>query len=77
MYLPKGSPRLNTVEECLDRGKRMLPVSGYCKTFSDMRRAVFTHYRTARSNLELLKYANRKIELVYELISAVGALKRA
>jgi len=63
LYFPKGSPHLNAVEECWNQGKRMLLVSEYYRTFSDMRRAVSTYYRTARFNLELLKYANRKIEL--------------
>ena len=64
LYFPKGSPHLNAVEECWNQDKRMLLVSEYHKTFSDMRHAASTYYRTiTRFNLELLKYANRKIEL--------------
>ena len=40
MYFPKGPPHLNAVEECWNQGKRMLLVSEYYRTFSDMRRAV-------------------------------------
>ena len=40
LYFLKGSPHLNAVEECWNRGKRMPPVSEYYKTFSDMRHAV-------------------------------------
>ena len=64
LYFPKSSPHLNAVEECWHQGKRVLLVSEYYRTFSDMCRAVSTYYRTARFNLELLKYANRKTELV-------------
>ena len=64
LYLPKGSPHLNAVEECWNQGKRMLLVSEYYRTFSDMCSAISTYYRTARFNLELLKYANRKTKLV-------------
>ena len=64
LYFPKGSPHLNAVEECWHQGKQILLVSEYYRTFSDMCRAVSTYYRTARFNLELLKYANRKTELV-------------
>ena len=63
LYLPKRSPHLNAVEECWNQGKRSLLIFEYYRTFSDMCRAVSTYYRTARFNLELLKYANRKIEL--------------
>ena len=62
-YLLKGSPHLNVAEECWHQGKRILLVSEYYGTFSDMCRTVSTYYRTARSHPELLKYANRKTEL--------------
>ena len=60
IYLPRGSPYLNAMEECWHQGKRTLLVSEYYKTFSDMCRAVSMYYRTARFKLELLKFANRK-----------------
>ena len=65
MYLPKGSPYLNAVEECWRQGKRRLLVSKYYRTFSDMYMAISTYYRTARFNLELIKYVNKKTELIY------------
>ena len=64
LYFPKDSPHLNAVEEYWHQGKRILLVSEYYKTFSDMRRAASTYYRTTRFNLELLKYANGNAELV-------------
>ena len=35
IYLPKGSPYLNTVEECWRQGKQVLLVSEYYRTFAD------------------------------------------
>lgn len=64
LYFPKDSSHLNAVEECWHQGKRILLVSEYYKTFSDMCRAASTYYRTTRFNLELLKYANGNAELV-------------
>ena len=63
IYLPKGSPYLNAVEECWHQGKRNLLVSEYYKTFLDMHRAISQYYRTARFNLDLIKYFSRKAEL--------------
>ncbi len=60
IYLPKGSPYLNAVEECWRRGKQVLPVSEYYRTFADMCNAVITYYRTARFKLGILKFAHRK-----------------
>ena len=65
MYFPKGSPYLNAVEECWRQGKRSLLVSEYYRTFSDMCMAISTYYRTARFNLELMKYVNKKTELIH------------
>ena len=63
IYLPKGSPYLNAVEECWHQGKRVLLVSEYYKTFTDMCSAISTYYRTARFTLDILKFANRKAAL--------------
>ena len=60
MHSPKGSPCLNAVEECW---RQALLASEYRQTFSDMCQTILTYYRTARFNLELLKYANKKTEL--------------
>ena len=64
IYFPKGLSYLNAVEECRRQGKRRLLVSEYYRTFSDMCRAVSTYYRTARLNLELIKYVHKKTELI-------------
>ena len=60
IYLPKGSPYLNAMEECWHQGKRVLLVSEYYKTFQDMHRAVSSYYRTVRLKLDLLKFTSRK-----------------
>ena len=59
MYLPKGSPYLNAVEECWHRGKRNLLVSEYYATFAAMCVAVSEYYRTTRFRLDLFKYVFR------------------
>ena len=63
IYLPKGSPYLNAVEECWHQGKRTLLVSEYYKTFLDMRQAISLYYRTVRFKLDLLKFVNRKLPI--------------
>ena len=60
IYLPKGSPYLNAVEECWRQGKQVLLVSEYYRTFADMCNAVITYYQTVRSKLDILKFAHRK-----------------
>ena len=65
MYFPKGSPYLNAVEECWRQGKRRLLVSEYYRTFSDMCLTISTYYRTARFNLRLIKYVNKKTKLIH------------
>ncbi len=59
IYLPKGSPYLNAVEECWHRGKRILLVSEYYRTFAYMRNVIIMYYRTTRFKLDIIKYANR------------------
>lgn len=63
IYLPKGSPYLNAVEECWHQGKRVLLMSEYYRTFADMCNAISLYFRTARFNLDIMKYANRKAAL--------------
>ena len=46
IYLPKGSPYLNAVEECWRQGKQVLLVSEYYRTFADLCNAIITYYRT-------------------------------
>ena len=60
IYLPKGSPYLNAIEECWHQGKQVLLVSEYYRTFADMCNAVITYYRTVRFKLDILKFAHRK-----------------
>ena len=60
IYLPKGSPYLNTVEECLLRRKQVLLVSEYHRTFVDLRNAIITHYRTVKFKLDIFKFAQRR-----------------
>ncbi len=62
IYLPKGSPYLNAMEECWHQGKRVLLVSEYYRTFQDMHRAVSLYYRTIRFKLDILKFTSRKYE---------------
>ena len=60
IYLPKGSPYLNAVEECWRQGKQVLLVSEYYRTLADMCNTVITYYRTVRYKLDILKFAHRK-----------------
>ena len=64
IYLPKGSPYLNAVEECWHRAKRALLVSKHYKTKQDMRHSISEYLRTARHPLDIKKYLARKFELV-------------
>ena len=61
--LPNGSPYLNAVEECWRRGKQVLLVSEYYRTFADMCNAIATYYRTVRFKLNILKFAYRNVAL--------------
>ena len=63
IYLPKGSPYLNAVEECWHQGKRILLVSEYYRTFADMCNAIITYYRTVRFKLDIVRYASRNPKL--------------
>ena len=60
IYLPKGSPVHQPVEECWRQGKQALLVSEYYRTFADMRNAVITHYRIVRFKLDILKFVHKK-----------------
>ena len=63
IYLPKGSPYLNAVEECWHQGKRILLVSEYYRTFADMCNAIITYYRTVRFKLDIVRYTSRNPKL--------------
>ena len=60
IYLPKGSPYPNAVEECWRQGKQVLLASECHRTFADMCNAIITYHRTMRFKLGILKFAHRK-----------------
>ena len=60
VYLPKGSPEFNAVEECCWRhGKYDLLVSKYYPKFTDLKSRISKYYRTRRFNLNVVKYLLR------------------
>jgi transposase len=59
IYLPKGSPQFNAVEECWRQGKYDLLVSRYYPSFTDLKSTVSRYYRTRRFNLDIVKYLMR------------------
>ena len=63
IYLPKGSPYLNAVEECWHQGKRILLVSEYYRTFADMCNAIITYYRTVRSKLDIVQRCDPQLRI--------------
>jgi transposase len=60
LYLPKGSPEFNAVEECWRQGKYDLLVSKYYPTFDDLKSSIAKYYRTRHFNLDIVKYLLRK-----------------
>ena len=64
IYLPKGSPYLNAVEECWRRAKRALLVSKHYKTKQNTRHSISEYFRTVRHSLDIKKYLVRKFECV-------------
>ncbi len=61
LYLPKGSPEFNAVEECWRQGKYDLLVSKYYPGFDDLKSSIAKYYRTRRFNLDIVKYLLRKV----------------
>lgn len=59
IYLPKGSPQFNAVEECWRQGKHDLLVSKYYPSFTDLKSTIAKYYRTRRFNLDIVKYLLR------------------
>ena len=55
IYLPKGCPELNPVEEWWRRAKHDLMVSEYY-TFDDMKYSLCAYFRTKRYTLDVIKY---------------------
>ncbi len=62
VYLPKGSPEFNAVEECWRQGKYNLLVSKYYPKFTDLKSSIARYYRTRRFNLDIVKYLLRKLD---------------
>ena len=60
LYLPKGSPEFNAVEECWRQGKYYLLVSKYYPKFDDLKSSIAKYYRTRRFKLDMVKYLLRK-----------------
>ena len=59
VYLPKGSPEFNAVEECWRQGKYDLLVSKYYQRFTDLKSTISRYYKTRRFNLDVVKYLLR------------------
>lgn len=52
IYLPRGSPYLNLVEECWHQAKLKLLVSEYYRRLSDLQYAISEYFRTMRFHLD-------------------------
>jgi len=61
IYLPKGSPEFNAVEECWRQGEYDLLVSKYYPRFADLKLSIAKYYRTRRFNLDIVKFLLRKV----------------
>ena len=59
IYLPRGSPYLNVIEEYWHQAKRRLLVSEYYPAFADMKRAISEYFRTSRLKLDMYVYLDR------------------
>ena len=59
-YFPVGSPDFNAVEECWRQGKYHI-LSTYHPTFDSLKKAISYYYRTARFNLDIVKYMLRSM----------------
>ena len=59
VYLPKGSPEFNAVEECWRQGKYDLLMSKYYQRFTDLKSKISRYYKTRRFNLDVVKYLLR------------------
>ena len=59
IYLPKGCPEFNSVEEWWRRAKHYLMVSEYYKTFDEMKYSLCEYFRTRKYPLNMMKYFMR------------------
>ena len=64
IYLPKGSPYLNAVEECWHRTKQALLVSKHYKTKYDMWHSISEYLGTTQHSLDIKKYLAREFACV-------------
>ena len=61
IYLPKGSPYLNPVEECWRRAKQEIMVSRYYPSKKVLKDTLSNYFRTIRFNLDMWKYLKRQM----------------
>ena len=62
IYLPKGSPYLNAVEQLWNIAKRKLLVGEYYKTFDEMHRAMSQFFRSVRvDHIDIERYIYRDV----------------
>jgi len=59
IWLPKGSPYLNMIEQCWKISKYTLLVSEYYAMFSVMNNAVSQYFRTTKFKLDIVNYIFR------------------
>ncbi|MGB8034402.1 MAG: transposase [Nitrososphaeraceae archaeon] len=60
VYLPKGSPEFNAMEECWKQGKDDLMVSKYYPRFASLKDAITNYYSAKHFNLNIVTYLIRK-----------------
>ena len=59
IYLPKGCPEFNPMEEWWRQAKHDLMVSEYYRTFDEMKYALCEYFRTKKYSLDVMKYFMR------------------
>jgi transposase len=60
-YFPVGSPEFNAVEECWRQGKCNILSNNY-SSFSHIKQAISSYYRTRRFKLDIKKYLFRSTD---------------
>jgi len=59
IWLPKGSPYLNMIEQCWKISKHVLLVSEYYAMFTIMNKAVSEYFRITKFKLDVVNYVFR------------------
>lgn len=59
IWLPKGSPYLNMIEQCWKMGKYALLVSQYYAMFAMMNKAVSEYFRLTKFKMDITNYIYR------------------